>query len=96
MEPYWSDATRTPEGDYTHAYNKQLGRDSVSDIGQAAFFAATGVIAQALRASGADPAERRFITGGDGSALLPHLDGPWQHRPHLVLEGLLALARDQA
>lgn len=89
-------ATRTPQSDQTHHYNNQLGRDSVSAIRQGAFFAATGVIAQALRAPGADPAERRIITGGDASALLPHLDGPWQHRPHLVLEGLLALARDQA
>lgn len=87
------EATRTAMNDVPHRYDDQLGRDSVSAIRQGAYFAATGVIGHALRAPGADSAERRIITGGDASALLPSLGDSWEHRPCLVLEGLLALAQ---
>lgn len=89
-------ATRTTPEATAHRYGPQLGQDSIGAIHQGAFFAAMGVIGQALQAPGADPAERRIITGGDGPVLIPYLVGPWQHRPYLALEGLLALARDQA
>jgi type III pantothenate kinase len=91
-------ATRTPVMDAPHRYDDQLGRDSIAAIRQGAFFAAMGVVGHALRAPGADPKERRIITGGDALALQPTLGEGWEHRPYLVLEGLLALARakDQA
>ena len=89
-------ATLTTFSDTGHRYGPELGQDSLAAIAQGTFFATIGVIGNALRAPGADPAERRIITGGDSAALIPYLTGPWQHRPHLVLEGLLALARVQA
>lgn len=78
------------------AYHQGLGQHSEEAIRQGSFFAARGVIEHALRAPHADAREQRFITGGDAETLLPHLGEGWTHRPHLVLEGLLALARDGA
>jgi type III pantothenate kinase len=76
--------------------SQQLGCDSASAIRQGAFFSALGAVDHALRAPGVDVAERRVICGGDAAELQPHLQGgPWQHRPRLVLEGLLALALAQ-
>lgn len=86
-------ATRTTPEDKPHRYDNRLGTDSISAIRQGAFFAAMGVISSALNAPGADASERRIITGGDASALLPTMPGQWQQRPSLVLEGLLALAQ---
>lgn len=71
----------------------QLGRDSASAIRQGALFSALGAIDRALHAPGADANERRILSGGDASELQAHLQGAWQHRPALVLEGLLALAQ---
>lgn len=82
-----TDASESP------TYHAGLGENSEAAIRQGAFFAAMGVIERALRAPGADAAEQRIITGGDAPALLPHLGAGWTHRPHLVLEGLAALAR---
>lgn len=76
-----------------HVYGNELGRDSASAIQQGAWFAARGVIEHCLHAAGRDSNERRYLSGGDAELLLPALDqARWQHRPHLVLEGLLALA----
>ena len=36
---------------------------------------------------------RGLLTGGDAATLLPLLRTPFEHRPHLVLEGLAELAR---
>lgn len=71
-------------------YGPHLGRSSVEAIRQGAWFAAQGVIAQALRAPGAVPDERLVVTGGDAELL--QLGPGWERRPALVLEGLLALA----
>lgn len=86
-------ATRTNAVDEPHRYDDELGRDSMSAIRQGAFFATMGVIDQALRAPGSVPQERRIITGGDALALMPHLAQGLEHRPYLVLHGLLALAQ---
>lgn len=75
-------------------YHQDLGRYSVEAIRQGSFFAACGVIEHSLRAPGADVAEKRFLTGGDADALIPHLGPGWQLRHNLVLDGLLALARN--
>lgn len=83
-----TDARHEPE------YHEGLGENSEAAIRQGAYFAAMGIIERALRAPGADAAEQRVITGGDAELLLPHLGKGWTHRPNLVLEGLLALARD--
>lgn len=70
----------------------QLGRDSASAIRQGALFSALGALDHALRAPGADANERRILTGGDAPELQAQLQGAWEYRPALVLEGLLALA----
>lgn len=72
--------------------SQALGRDSASAIRQGAAFSAHGAILLALQAPGADAQEQRLITGGDAPMLLPRLGAGWQHCPHLVLQGLLALA----
>ena len=80
-------------GDSDYRYHDGLGQHSEEAIRQGSFFAARGVIEQGLRAPGVAAGEQRFITGGDAEILLPHLRSDWMLRPHLVLEGLLALAR---
>lgn len=72
--------------------SRELGRDSAAAIRQGAAFSAHGAILLALQAPGADAREQRIITGGDAPLLLSRLGEGWQHRPHAVLEGLLALA----
>jgi len=39
-------------------------------------------------------AGRRYLGGGDARTLHPHLDGRWIVKENLVLEGLLAYARE--
>ena len=72
------------------AYRADLGDDTESCVRQGALLACLGAIdrAAALAGSGA----QLLIAGGDAPLLLPQLDARWQHRPLLVLEGLLALA----
>jgi type III pantothenate kinase len=84
--------TVTPPGAQPHVYDDRLGSDSESAIRQGAWFAAQGVIERALHAAPAAD-ERRIVTGGDAASLAPALGAGWSLRPHLVLEGLLALAR---
>lgn len=74
-------------------YGHHLGRDTEAAVRQAAMFACLGVIERGLRAPGATAGEARILTGGDATDLLPQLDAGWEHRPHLVLEGLQVLAR---
>lgn len=74
-------------------YSDHLGRDTEGAVRQAAFFSSLGIIERGLRAPGADENEVRLINGGDAGELLPTLGSGWQHRPQLVLEGLLAVAR---
>lgn len=93
MQKNLLDVTRATHDEMSQRYDDQLGRDSMSAIRQGAFFAAMGVIERALRAPGAVPSERRIITGGDAPALICHLPGGIEHRAHLVLHGLLALAQ---
>lgn len=99
------DATRFATRPQTPRYSAGLGRDTESCVRQGALHACTGLIERASRQS----AGGRFISGGDASALLPHLGGApfdgaqdrlrqgsaqgWDWRPNLVLEGLLVLAQ---
>ena len=71
-------------------YDGGLGRDTEACVRQGAFLGCLGAIDRASRAAG--PRARKLITGGDAVLLLPQLDRGWEHRPLLVLEGLLALA----
>lgn len=74
-------------------YGEHLGCDTETAVRQAAYFSSLGVIERGLRSAGETPDEARVITGGDATALLPALGARWNHRPHLVLEGLEILAR---
>jgi type III pantothenate kinase len=95
MQKALLNVTVTASGTHAHVHDDRLGHDSESAIRQGAWFAARGVIENALRATpAAEPAERRILTGGDAEQLLALLPPGWSHRPHLVLEGLLALATD--
>lgn len=81
-------ATRPAEA----RYDGGLGRDTESCVRQGAMLACLGAIDRAAALAGAGA--RRLITGGDAPRLLPELAGGWEHRPQLVLEGLLALAEE--
>jgi len=69
-----------------------LGRDTGACVRQGALYACAGLIERAARESGG----RRFLAGGDAGALKRQLDGRWTVRENLVLEGLLAYARERA
>jgi len=68
--------------------------DTAAAIRRGCLEAAAGVAARALRRSREElsTAAGGIITGGDAERLLPMLDGEFEHRPALVLEGLLAMA----
>lgn len=68
----------------------RLGQDTESCVRQGALLACLGAIDRA--AATAEAGARQLITGGDAERLLPQLGERWQHRPLLVLEGLLALS----
>lgn len=73
-----------------------LGNDTNPAVTLGAVHALLGAIARtrASLAWGADCA--LLITGGEADVLLPHLEGGWHFRPHLVLEGLQRVARENA
>lgn len=83
-------ATRFATRKLDAKYHAGLGRDTESCVRQGAYLGCVGALDRASRTLG-DQA-RKIITGGDARLLLPHLAGKWEHRPQLVLEGLLALA----
>lgn len=87
-------STRFETDDIGAAYTDGLGQDTEACVRQGAFLAGLGAIQQGLHAAGS-PA-KRFICGGDAAAFLPYLDAEWQRRDQLVLQGLLALARQSA
>jgi type III pantothenate kinase len=74
-------------------YHGGLGNDTEACVMQGAVLACLGAIDRACAAAGSGA--RRLITGGDAAILLPHLGAGWEHRPHLVLEGLRAIATDR-
>lgn len=84
-------ATRFATRDVHATYDGGLGLDTEACVRQGAMLGCLGAIDRAAELG--EPPCRRIITGGDAEILLPHLKGTWQHRPHLVLEGLLVMAR---
>lgn len=87
-------STRFATYDIGAAYTEGLGQDTEACVRQGAFLAGLGAIQQGLRAAGS--LDQKFICGGDAAAFLPHLGPGWQQRDELVLQGLLALARQSA
>jgi len=73
-------------------YTDALGTDTEACVRQGALYACTGLVERAAREAGG----ARYLSGGDAATLRPHLDGRWVERPNLVLEGLLAYARELA
>lgn len=63
-----------------------LGTDTESCVRQGAILACLGAIDRA--ANLAEAGATRLLTGGDAGTLHAGLGNIWQHRPHLVLEGL--------
>lgn len=84
-------ATRFATRDLHAVFDGGLGRDTEACVRQGAMLACLGAVDRAATIAG--PGASRWITGGDAETLLPYLSGNWQHRPMLVLEGLLAMAR---
>jgi type III pantothenate kinase len=71
-------------------YTRGLGTDTDGCVRQGTLYACAGLIERAAREAGGS----RYLSGGDAPALRRHLDGRWTARPNLVLEGLLAYARE--
>jgi type III pantothenate kinase len=72
------------------AYTRGLGTDTDACVRQGTLYACAGLLDKA--AAGARG--RRYLGGGDARTLAPHLDGRWMLTENLVLEGLLAYARE--
>lgn len=83
-------ATRFATRDAAAAYDTGLGRDTESCVRQGALLACVGAVERAALLAG--PSAKLLLTGGDAAHLQAALPVSWQHRPHLVLEGLEALA----
>ncbi len=87
-------ATRFPVRPGEVAYQAGWGLDTETCVRQGAFLACLGAVDRAAQLAGPDA--RHLLTGGDAALLQPLLNGAWNPRPHLVLEGLLALADDRS
>jgi type III pantothenate kinase len=72
-------------------YTRGLGADTDACVRQGALYGCAGAIERAARGA----AGRRYLGGGDARTLRPHLDGRWLVKENLVLEGLLAYARER-
>ncbi len=83
-------ATRFATRETEPHYHAGVARSTEGCVRQGAYLACLGAIDRAGSAAG--PQARRILTGGDAEVLLPQLAG-WEHRPLLVLEGLLKLAQ---
>lgn len=85
--------TRFATRDMAAPYTGGLGTETEACVRQGAMLACLGAIDRARAMAG--PAAVCLITGGDAAVLLPHLGSGWEHRPNLVLEGLLAISGDR-
>lgn len=85
-------ATRFELSSRPGRYARGLGKDTEACVRQGALYTCAGLVERAAReARGA-----RVLSGGDAATLRPHLQGKWSERPNVVLEGLLAYAREWA
>jgi type III pantothenate kinase len=73
-------------------YTRGLGTDTDACVRQGALFACAGLLERAARGARG----RRYLAGGDARTLHAHLDGRWILKENLVLEGLLAYAREHS
>jgi len=81
-------ATRFAASGPSQQFTRGLGSDTDACVRQGALHACAGLIDR-LAARHPGP---RYLIGGDAETLAPHLDGDWQLRPDLVLEGLARLS----
>lgn len=74
----------------------EFGRDTPTAVAAGCIAAVAGLLErmQARVSVAGKPPSRLLITGGDAETVLVHLSSPWQHVPHLVLDGLGLLARE--
>ncbi|MGA7964698.1 MAG: type III pantothenate kinase [Gammaproteobacteria bacterium] len=74
----------------------EFGRDTTTAVAAGCLAAVTGLLERVqARVSAAEKTPCRLvITGGDAETILAHLSSPWQHVPHLVLDGLGLLVRE--
>jgi len=84
-------ATRFATRDMNARPHEGLGVDTEDCVRQGALLSCVGAL-QHVQNRLASTGSRLLIGGGDAALLLPFLGEGWQHEPHLVIEGLLALA----
>lgn len=80
-------ATRFPVRETPLPMHAGLGLDTEACVRQGAMLSVLGALD---RAAALVPDARRYLCGGDAAVLAPLLGPGWEHRPQLVLEGLLA------
>lgn len=73
-----------------------LGRDTEEAVAYGTLHGVLGLIERLRTVIEREyPAPKFLLSGGDAPLLLPRLQGSWNHRPHLVLEGLARIAGSQ-
>ena len=82
-------------GKSTDAAIEMFAANTAGAVRQGALNAVTGAIERAIRAMrSGDYDPTVVLTGGDASRILTALAEPPEHRPHLVLQGLLRMLED--
>lgn len=84
--------TRFPLSPKPSRFTRGLGTDTDACVRQGTLYACAGAIERAARGAPGP----RYLGGGDARTLRPHLEGSWKVKENLVLEGLLAYARETA
>lgn len=70
-----------------------LGRDTNACIAAGTLTALAGAVNLVLEELAYLGVIRGIITGGNADNVLPLLHGQWEHRPHLVLEGMAVIGK---
>ena len=73
-------------------FTRGFGTDTDACVRQGALYACAGLIERAARGAKG----HRYLAGGDARTLHPHLAGRWSLEEHLVLDGLLAYAKEHS
>jgi len=83
------DLERFTEGDSAAGVSLAPGRDTGEAIGHGVLGAVCALIERCTGALAEDNGHVVVVTGGDAERIIPHLAVELEHRPQLVLEGLV-------
>ncbi|MBT8441955.1 MAG: type III pantothenate kinase [Gammaproteobacteria bacterium] len=86
------DLERFTEGDSPAGVSLAPGRDTAEAIGHGVLGAVCALIERCTGALAEDNGRVVVVTGGDAERIIPHLAVELEHRPQLVLEGLVLWA----